>query len=400
MNFKDRKVWLPVAVLAGFALLSLVLIATASEVEQTPKPTPLMAVRVQAAAPQAVELRVRSQGTVAPRTESALIPEVSGPVVWISDALVSGGFFSADDPLLRIDDRDYRTALSRARATLARAEGELEHARANLQRFDGLAARDIASPAQHDDARRAARVAEASLEEARAGLAQARRDLARTEIHAPYTGRVREKQVDVGQFLSRGVAIATIYATDYVEVRLPIPDHELAYLDLSLFGAQDAGVDAAGSAVQLRARFAGAEHVWRGRVVRTEGEIDPKSRMVHVVARVEDPYAVGDGAGADTGAAARPPLAVGLFVRAEIAGPMVEGVTVVPRSAWRDDGSVLVVDDNNQLQRREVTLLRIDGEQVLLQGDLRTGERICISPVRAFVPGMAVSAIPVAERRS
>ncbi len=383
MNIRDPKIWLPVAVVAGFALVSAVLIATASDVETAP-PAPVMtAVRVVIANPESVRLVVRSQGTVAPRTESALIPEVSGPVVWTSPALVSGGFFEAGEPLLRIDRRDYETGRARALASLARAEGELEHARANLARLDGLAARDIASPSQLDDARRSARVGEAVLDEAKAQLRQAERDLARTEVRAPYKGRVREERVDVGQFLSRGESLATIYATDYVEVRLPIPDKELAYLDVALFAEATDAV--AGPLVKLRARFAGQEHTWTGRIVRTEGEIDAKSRMVHVVARVEKPY--------EPTEPGRPPLAVGLFVSAEIAGPELDNVISLPRAAIRPDDSVLVVEEGDVLQRRPVEVLRIDQDTVLIRGALDVGDRICVSNVRAFLPGMPVSVI-------
>lgn len=399
-QLKDKKVWLPIAVFGGFALASLVLIATASEAPQVVPPQLTQAVRVITAEPGPVQLTVRSQGTVAPRTESALIPEVAGPVVWKHEALVSGGFFTSGETLLRIDDSDYKTALAKARAALARAEGEWEHAGAQLKRLESLAGRDIASPSQLDDARRMARVAEAVLGESRAGLEQAQRNITRTELRAPYTGRVREENVDIGQFLDRGKPIATIYATDYVEIRLPIPDRELAFLNLPL-SALAPGSNTQKPEVLLSAQFAGGSYRWSGRVVRTEGEIDRKSRMVHVVARVEDPYGAREqgergeqgeqGAQGKQGERGRPPLAVGLFVNAEIAGPTVEDVTVIPRAAWREDGSVLVVDEEGRLQRRPVELVRIDREQVLVQGDIRQGERICISPVRTFTPGMPVS---------
>ncbi len=383
MNPRNPKVWLPIAMMAGFSFIAAILIATASEVK-TAVPEPVMlAVRVVNADPEPVRLIVRSQGTVAPRTESALIPEVSGPVVWTSPSLVSGGFIEAGEPLLRIDRGDYETARVRARAALERAEGELEHAKANLLRLEGLAAQDIASPSQLDEARRASRVSAAGVDEAGAQLRQTQRDLSRTEIHAPYSGRVREENVDVGQFVSRGQSLATIYATDYVEVRLPIPDQELAFLDLGLFAsAKEAAIL---PEVRLRARFAGAEHAWSGRIVRTEGEIDAKSRMVHVVARVEKPY--------EPGPDGRPPLAVGLFVSAEIDGPEFDAVVTVPREAVRADNSVLIVDEEQRLQRRPVEVLRIEQDRVLIRGALAKGERICVSTVRAFLPGMSVSVI-------
>ncbi len=382
---RDRqKLLLPLGVLLVALLGAAGLLATAPRVATTTPERLLPAVRVIRVEPGPVRLRVRSQGTVAPRTESDLIPEVSGPIVWISPALVSGGFFEQGEALLRIDRLDYEANAAMARAALARAESERQHADRNLERRERLSSQDISSTSQLDDARRAARVTEATLEEARVALQQAERNLDRTEVRAPFSGRVRSEHVDVGQFVSRGAVVATLYATDFVEVRLPIPDGELAYLSLPRWRAGEAA--GPGPKVRLRATFAGREHTWTGRVVRTEGEIDPKSRMVHVVARVEDPYQ--RTAGAD--AADRPPLAIGLFVRAEIEGLLVKDVTIVPRSALRDDRQLMVVDGDDRLRLREVDVLRIDREDVLIRTRLRPGERVCVSPIEAVVEGMRV----------
>ena len=261
-----RLKWLaPLGVLVIALLGAGALIATAPTPQTLSPPEFLTVVRVIEARPETLTLRVRSQGTVAPRTESALIPEVSGQVVSVSPTLVSGGFFEAGAPLLQIAALDYEAGVARARASLARAQGEFEHAAQNLERYQRLSKRDISSISQLDDARRAHRVAAAVLEEARVSLAQAERDLDRTLIRAPFAGRVREEQVDLGQFVSRGAKIATLYATDFVEVRLPILDAELAYLDLPLWRGEAALGE--GPAVSIRARFAGSEHEWSGRVV-------------------------------------------------------------------------------------------------------------------------------------
>ena len=375
---RSRKLLLPFAVLGAGFLGGAALLATAPDVPVASAPETMRAVRVIDIQPGSLPLFVRSQGTVAPRTEADLIPEVSGRVVWTSPSLVSGGFFAAGDALLRVERHDYETALARAKANLARSQGEWEHAKAQLDRREELARQGVASSSQLDDARRQARVARAALDESEIALRQSRRDLARTEIVAPFAGRVREERVDVGQFLSRGQPVASLYATDYVEVRLPIPDHELAYLDLPLFAG---AALAEGPPVTLRARFAGRDQEWRGRIVRTEGEIDPKSRMVHVVARVEDPY--GQGAG-------QAPLAVGLFVEAEIAGPVAQDVLVVPRGALRDRRNVLIVDSEDRLQLLPVELLRLERDNALIRAQLDEGARICISQVDTFVPGMRV----------
>jgi RND family efflux transporter MFP subunit len=324
---------------------------------------------------------VRTHGTVAPRTESELIPEVSGSVIWVSAALVSGGFFEEGEPLLRIDPSDYEVALERARANLARASSELERARKELKRRRGLSERNVGSTAQLDDAENAEHVASAALRGARAELDKAERDLARTEIAAPWAGRVREERVDVGQFVNRGASVASLYAVDYAEVRLPISDRELAFLELPMLYRGGASEEI-GPEVRLAARFGGADHAWRGRVVRTEGEIDPKSRMVHVVARVQDPYAQSNGD--------RPPLAVGLFVVAQIEGRRVENAVVLPRAAMRGADRVLVVDDDDRLRFREVDVLRAAREEVVIQAGLRPGERVSVSQLEAVVDGMRV----------
>ena len=225
-------------------------------------------------------------------------------------------------------------------------------------------------------------MSEAARREARARVKRAQRDLERTEIVAPYAGRVREERVDVGQFVSRGVSVATVYAVDWAEVRLPLPDRELAFVDLPL--ARGPGeAPAAGPEVLLRAEFAGAPHTWNGRIVRTEGEIDARSRMLHAVARVEDPY----GRNRDR---ARAPLAVGLFVEAEIQGRTLEDAVVLPRSALREGSRVLVVDDGDRLRFRAVEVLRAERDAIVIGTGLAPGERVCISPLQGAVDGMAV----------
>jgi RND family efflux transporter MFP subunit len=380
------KVWLPLAFLAAGALGVVLLVLTRPRAEPRPPQVTAPLVRAVRVAPQPVRYEVSAQGTVVPRTQSDLVPQVSGEVVWVSPALVSGGFFAAGEPLVRIDRGDYEAALERARAAVARAESEFARARTERQRQGELAERSVASQARIDDAENAFAVAEAELRQARAELEQAQRDLERTELRAPFEGRVREKSVDVGQFVNRGSPIAKLYAVDYAEVRLPVPDRELSYLDLDLRprSGSDGDGAATGPEVRLHAEFAGRQQTWSGQVVRTEGEIDPRSRMVNVVARVEQPY------GAD------PPLAVGLFVSAEIVGRRVEDAYVLPRSALREDEQgrrVLVVDDSDQLRFRRVEVLRAERDQVVIGAGLAPGERVVVSPLGVVVDGMQVRVV-------
>ena len=193
---------------------------------------------------------------------------------------------------------------------------------------------------------------------------------------------MRSKEVDVGQFVQRGASLATLYSVDVAEVRLPIPNSELAYCRLPLaYRDQTATTD--GPRVKLTALFAGEEHSWEGRIVRTEGEIDARTRMVNAIAQVADPYARGRNS-------RRPPLAVGMFVRAEIEGIRVQDVIRVPRSAMRGGNVLYVIDRAGKLRLREVDPLRSERDVVLLREGIEDGEMICVSPLEAPVDGMAV----------
>ncbi len=385
-----KRLALPIAIVLGGFGLAAVLLATGPRLDSQPAEVLTPLVRVQAVTLQDIALSSRTHGTVAPRTESELVAEVAGRVISVNPNLVSGGFFSAGEELLQIEPLDYELALEQARAGVTQAESELANARRAATRQDSLGERQLTSAAQQDDAVNRLRIAEATLRSAKAQLARAERDLARTRVIAPYEGRVRSERVDIGQFVNRGSTIATIYATDYAEVKLPINDEELAFLDLPLGPVTDSASATPGTGVTITARFAGVEHKWQGQVVRTEGELDPKTRLINVVARVDAPYA---------SRADRPPLAVGLFVDAEIHGRLGRGLAVLPRSALRENNQVLVVDGDDRLHFRPVTALRIVGEQAYISAGLAEGERVVVSPMNNAVEGMPVrteAAAPIA----
>jgi RND family efflux transporter MFP subunit len=312
------------------------------------------------------------------------VPEVSGRVIWVSPSFAEGEFFEKGQVLLRVDPHDYRQAVVRTRAEVARTKLQLarEEAEAEVARseWEDLGAGEAATALtlrepQLEDAR-------ASVASAEANLVTAERNLERTQIRAPYAGRVRRKNVDVGQFVTVGSAVATIYSVDFAETRLPLPDDELAYVELPLHYRGEKARPK-GPRVTLKADFAGETFEWVGEIVRTEGEIDPASRMVHAVAQVKNPY----GRGQDP---ARPPLAVGLYVEAEIEGVTAEGIAVLPRAALRGRSQVLVVTPEDRLEFRDVDLLRTTRQHVYVQAGLENGERVCVSPLEAVTDGMRV----------
>jgi RND family efflux transporter MFP subunit len=373
------KALLPLAVLVGALAASAALVAARPIPVATPREEPLPVVAVVTAAPGMQRMRVRSQGTVEPRTENELVAEVPGRLVWVSPALESGSFFAADEVLARIEAADYEIARERAAAALARAQSQRRLAEANLERSQALRAADAVSPAAFDQAEGQAAVAAANELEARAALRQADLELSRTEVRAPFAGRVRAMHTDVGQQVARGAPLASVFAVDWAELRLPLRREELALLELPLVPSAE---DPEAPRVLLHgATASGRRHTWEGWVIRAEGALDPGTRLAHLVARIADPYGLESGA---------PPLSVGLFVEAEILGPEQPGVVALPRSALHGPDQVTIVDAEERLHSRPVELLRVDGETVFVLAGLAAGERVAVRPPSAFAEGMAV----------
>ena len=373
---------LPLIILAAAGAGAVTMILTRPPVETLTPVVEPPGVRVHEVTLEDVPLTVTSQGTVRPRTESQLVPEIAGRVTWVAPSFAEGGFFEAGDVLVRIDPFDYeqmlvaaRSQLAQARLRLAQEEAEAEVAQREWETLGRGDPRELAlRKPQLEDARASVAAAEASVE-------RAERDLERAEIVAPYAGRVRTKNVDIGQYVRVGDDVATIYAVDVAEIRLPLPDDELAYLDLPL---SYRGVrQGTRPRVTLRATFAGETHAWAGRVVRTESEIDSVSRMVHAIAEVADPYAPGPNPN-------RPPLAVGMYVEAEIGGRTARDVAVLPRPALRGRGQMLVVTPDDRLSFRDVDVLRASTESVIVRAGLRAGELVVVSPLDTPTDGMRV----------
>ena len=377
------RIVLPLVVLGISVFAAYTMVINRPTVVTQPPVVAPPGVRVHPVTFETVQLSVQSQGTVRPRTESQLVPEITGRVTWVSPSFAEGGFFETDEVLLKIDPFDYQQALVSARSQLAQARLRLTQEEAEAE----VAQREWQELGVGDP--RALTLREPQLEEARAAMAaaeanvvRAERDLERAEIKAPYAGRIRRKNVDVGQFVTVGSTVATIYAVDVAEIRLPLPDAELAYLNLPLSYRRGAG-DAPGPRVTIRTTFAGRKHEWQGRIVRTESELDPETRMVHAVAEVDDPYAASSDAD-------RPPLAVGMYVEAEIEGRQFPGISVLPRAALHGRSQVLLVGDGHRLGFRDVDILRATTESIYVRAGLAEGELVTISAIDGPTEGMLV----------
>lgn len=335
------------------------------------------------AEPRAVTLDVTAQGEVRPRTDINLTAEVAGRIVKTSDAFVVGGAFKEGDLLVKIEDSDYRAAVAGAKARVAQAEELLrrEEAESDLARKDYEALGRSGDPSELTLRMPQLAQARAAYAAAKADYSSAALDLDRTEIRAPFEGRVRERNAGVGQFISPGAPIGRIFSTDVAEIRLPLTDGDLAKLGLSLAFVETP--DNPGPPAILSGTFAGEFHEWKARIARTDGAIDPATRQISAIAVVDDPY----GAGSDNGA----PLPMGLFVEARIQGKPIDSAVVLPRTALYGRDTVYVIKSDDTLDARTVTIVSADKNTITLAGGVSDGERVATSPLRGAREGDKVS---------
>lgn len=318
----------------------------------------------------ATTFTVHSQGTVRPRTETILSAEVSGAVVGISPKFIAGGVFARGEELMRIDPTNYEVAVDQAEALLKQRQIEFDGAQ-KLRTQGYRAESEWASAA-------------AALASARADLVKAKRNLERTFIRLPYDGMVRSKEADLGQYVNPGTRLGVTFATDYAEVRLPLTDQDLAFIDLPDPADIAESGTAEGPLVGLSAIQQGRTAHWEARIVRTEGVVDEKNRVTYAVAQIDDPYKL------QQEDDFRSPLPVGSFVTARIEGLTVEDVIRVPRSALRGNDQLMFVDDEDRLRIRSVDILRADAEYAYLRGGAIAGERISLTAIESPINGMKV----------
>ena len=375
---------LPVLVLVGSVVGVVGMSAFSPQPEENEDVVEALPVLTAPAVSETVSLSVTSQGEVRPRTSVTLAAEVGGRISYVSDSLLPGGAFERGQLLVRVDPAEFSLRVTQAQANVAQAETTLMQAQSEAR----TAEQDIADLGIEDVSDLALRrpqvaEAEARLASARAALAEARLNLTRTEVRAPFTGRVRTRTVDLGAYITPGTPLGEIFASGIVEVPVALTDRDLATLGLGIGFVADE--DNPGPAVTLSALVADGYHAWTGRITRTDSSIDTETRVLFAYVEVEDPY----GAASDGGV----PLAVGLFVNAEIEGLVLPNSVVIPRTALRGEDRVFVAAADDTLEIRPVTVASSTRERAVLTSGLAPGEIVITSPVRDAGNGMKIKAV-------
>ena len=373
------------------------------------KPPAALSVEVLTLKKQQYTITLKTSGTVKPRTQGELIPQVAGLIVSISPNFHEGGFFSAGEILLSIDDRDYAAQVIVAESELMEAQARLSEEKARVSQ----AKRDWERSGKRTDLATALVLRKPQLTAAKAGVASAAARLTiaelnfeRTKIKAPYAGRVLTKSSDLGQFVSVGKSLGVIYAVNYAEIRLPLNGRQLEFIDLQEYVRKKDSLSnkkIPRPKVKLAAKLGRHEYEWQGFISRTEGAIDIKSRQLYVVAQINDPYVSprentnddrrvkGE---TDFGALQpeRPPLKIGQFVRAEISGRVINDVFVIPRATLYQNNEVVLVRDS-KIVRQAVDVIWKNETEVVVEGRLSEGDLLVITPLANVISGTLVGNI-------
>jgi len=352
-----------------------------------PSKAPQMTVTTHVLTPQSYQVMVESFGTVKPRTRSILFSQVSGQITHVNGQFNDGGFFEKGDILIQLDDRDYTSEVRVSQASLLSAnqvlleeQARVEQAKADWQRLgNGKIASDLVLRKPQLEA------AKAKVLSAQAQLDKAELSLERTKVIAPYAGRILKKQVDIGQVVSSNSQLATIFATDYVEIRLPIKNKDLALIKLPEV-YRDIGEQGSKNNVKLTSDLMGHQS-WNGKIVRTESAIDELSQQLYVVAQINRPY--------DAKTSEGSPIKIGQYVTAQIQGKELTDSLVIPSSAIYQ-GSYVYTVENNLLIRKEITIGWQNGKKSIIESGLVVGDELVLTSL-----GQVSSGTPVAiEGRS
>lgn len=333
---------------------------------------------------ETLAIPVQAQGSVTPLRETSLQAEVSGRIIDVAENFLVGGFIAANEVILRIDPSDYETQVLRTKAALKSAESNLaqEKGRAEVakQEWKRLPKGSQRSQEATDLYLRKPQLAQAQAQllAAQADLDTATDNLERTVIKAPYAALIRVKHSELGQFVGVGTPLAEIFSIDQAEVRLPIPQSKLEYLDSpGVQGYQQ------NTQIDLYTDVAGKLKHWRATLHRTEGVFDERSRVLYTVARIDDPYALKNPTGEI--------LRMGTFVNANIRGRALPDLIVLPRYVLRAGNLLWVIDKDNILRNRQVSVLRTGSDQIYVTAGLDDGETVCLTLLDSSFTGATVA---------
>ncbi len=329
---------------------------------------------------------IGASGTVVPAQMVDLRPQVSGKIIEQSSELVPGGRFQKGEVMLRIEPDDYEYRVEQQKALLEQAQLRLleEQGRQTIaQREWNLLGNEV----EQDDIGRDLALrkphiknAKAALLSAQSSLDDARLQLKRTVIKAPFNAFIRDEFVDIGQLVNPQTRIADLIGTDEVWIEASIPVMYLPWIKLPQRDGDGSTATVIHDAGALRS-------AWQGRVIRLMGALSQVGRNAKVLLSVQDPFNLQDHSNNP-----QTPLLVDTYVQVQIEGKRADNVFSLPEAAVRQDDqggdSVWVMDANNRLSIRKIDILLRQEKYLLVREGLSDGDRVIISRLGAPLPGM------------
>ena len=337
-------------------------------------------VNVQILTPIDYQIKIKSTGTTTPITQTVLTSEVGGEVIYRSKKFSEGSSVISGEILAKIDDTDLQLQYKNALLQLASAEvqfavqqAEAEIAQEAWEQVGEGTAKDLITKKPQ------LKQAKAALEVAKAQVQSAEKKLNKTEITAPYTGRIQNINIDLGSTIIPGQPVGSMYTSNEIEVTLSVKDSDLQFLDIPMDGRK-LNPDQK-SIVIIKSLYKGKMQEWAGNLERVDGIIDPMTRMIKLIANFKNNFIE----------ETKPILPIGLFVEAEINGKQLEDIFMIPNTALTPNDELLVLNQNDALEIRKVKVVTKMKNYILVKEGIKAGERVVISKLSIVTNGMLVN---------
>ena len=347
-------------------------------VEELPPPD----VIIEILTPKDFQVQISSNGTTTPLTQTVLTAEVGGEVIYRSKKFAEGASVIEGEILAKIDDTDLQLQYKNALLQLANAEvqyslqlAEAEVAKEAWDKIGDGVASDLTLKKPQ------LKQAEAFLEVAKAQVSSAAKKLNKTEIIAPYAGRIQNVNIDLGTTIIPGQPVGAMYTSSEIEITLAVKDNDLQFLSIPMDGRKLNPSEQA--SVVIESFYKGKNQSWKGKLERVDGVIDPVTRMINLIAVFKNDFIESD----------KPNLPIGLFVEAKIDGITLKNIFEIPINSISEDNEVYIVDKDNQLELRELTILKKYSEFVIIKDGLKAGERIVTSKLSTASNGIKVNPV-------
>lgn len=347
-------------------------------VEELPPPD----VIIEILTPKDFQVQISSNGTTTPLTQTVLTAEVGGEVIYRSKKFAEGASVIEGEILAKIDDTDLQLQYKNALLQLANAEvqyslqlAEAEVAKEAWDKIGDGVASDLTLKKPQ------LKQAEAFLEVAKAQVSSAAKKLNKTEIIAPYAGRIQNVNIDLGTTIIPGQPVGAMYTSSEIEITLAVKDNDLQFLSIPMDGRKLNPSEQA--SVVIESFYKGKNQSWKGKLERVDGVIDPVTRMINLIAVFKNDFIEID----------KPNLPIGLFVEAKIDGITLKNIFEIPINSISEDNEVYIVDKDNQLKLRELTILKKYSEFVIIKDGLKAGERLVTSKLSTASDGIKVNPV-------